>query len=749
MSRHRDIRNMDYEDALDDDALSDGGEEDMTAEQTNQMNRGLEEVYRVLGGEAVSGISDKDLRKHLWDNWFDPAPVIQWALEEQVRRERRESFAPNDPSSSSDGFPTPDNSSPLLLHEHIAKEGRRLDSRSNVPLIALAQRQMSQEHLNEPYAALEDDDTESHTSELSLPVMKALSTISERTELSDPGSRLPSVRRGGTRLTRLTVSQPDRETMTSSYGSVIETTIALGAIDPDTIPVSPSDSAIRRLSLYEGPPSPLTSEDSRSTILAPEPARSSSVPIPPLDAIPDISDLTSKSNVNTSQKELDRKGSTPSRPSRSTMPTPDVISPTPSPVSDKSRSLPPGPSPFASPSTVVSKQLPPTPSMLSSAPTLPPKRSKLSMLASSRTSLRSESSLMSGTAPTDTIRTYSVLRPSSQSFLRQSGIVSPILEASTPSEPGSPVQSSTAAHVQRAIALALELEADDKAVTSRARSSPAKSSVTDAPPKPAASSTANSHIGTQQATSQGGKRPSKLALLAQAKAAKAALQQPAASQGPILPKETTRYFTPIANGPTATTAITTSYQSLYSITDPNRREPTLGSHPVAPLVPNSGTPSSTEGSTKKQSKLAMKIKKTQEKHALSKAEPVDDEALPMLPAVFLRHSYNNQASPSQFASLLVDEDVPIKFIPHRSRDSHPKETPEERAARKERKAARRAAKAASAPHPPDFSPPLGFKFDGPSPDDILFNARQGTALGTDASTSPSRSSRRTPVSGRS
>jgi hypothetical protein len=44
------------------------------------MNRGLEEVYRVLGGEAVSGISDKDLRKHLWDNWFDPAPVIQWAL---------------------------------------------------------------------------------------------------------------------------------------------------------------------------------------------------------------------------------------------------------------------------------------------------------------------------------------------------------------------------------------------------------------------------------------------------------------------------------------------------------------------------------------------------------------------------------------------------------------------------------------------------------------------------------------------
>jgi hypothetical protein len=132
-----------------------------------------------------------------------------------------ESFAPNDPTSSSDGFPTPDNSSPLLLHEHIAKEGRRLDSRSNVPLIALAQRQMSQEHLNEPYAALEDDDTESHTSELSLPVMKALSTISERTELSDPGSRLPSVRRGGTRLTRLTVSQPDRETMTSSYGSVI------------------------------------------------------------------------------------------------------------------------------------------------------------------------------------------------------------------------------------------------------------------------------------------------------------------------------------------------------------------------------------------------------------------------------------------------------------------------------------------------------------------------------------------------
>jgi hypothetical protein len=66
----------------------------------------MEEIYRVLGGEAVSGISDQDLRNKLWDNWFDAEATIKWALglsfpyagtsmlftlalEEQIRRNRR------------------------------------------------------------------------------------------------------------------------------------------------------------------------------------------------------------------------------------------------------------------------------------------------------------------------------------------------------------------------------------------------------------------------------------------------------------------------------------------------------------------------------------------------------------------------------------------------------------------------------------------------------------------------------------
>ncbi|PPR03834.1 hypothetical protein CVT26_000832 [Gymnopilus dilepis] len=110
MSRHRDIRNLNLADELDDEALSDGGEEEMTPEQQGlhentilqsvraelvqaQMNDGLDQVRLVVGDEAQSGLSDNAVRDALWEYYFDVERTIQWAFEErdkiQLAKERK------------------------------------------------------------------------------------------------------------------------------------------------------------------------------------------------------------------------------------------------------------------------------------------------------------------------------------------------------------------------------------------------------------------------------------------------------------------------------------------------------------------------------------------------------------------------------------------------------------------------------------------------------------------------------------
>jgi hypothetical protein len=114
MSRHRDFRNININGKpcffgqyyagydlwvaeLEDDALSDGGEEEMTPEQQGlpaatllasvqseyiqaQMNDGLEQVRLVIGGEAASGLSDTSIKDALWEYYFDVEKTIYWAV---------------------------------------------------------------------------------------------------------------------------------------------------------------------------------------------------------------------------------------------------------------------------------------------------------------------------------------------------------------------------------------------------------------------------------------------------------------------------------------------------------------------------------------------------------------------------------------------------------------------------------------------------------------------------------------------
>jgi hypothetical protein len=84
-------------DELDDHALSDGGEEEMTIEQQGlpeanllasvhaeyvqaQMNDGLEQVRLVIGDEVTSELSDNSIKDALWEYYFDIERTVQWAL---------------------------------------------------------------------------------------------------------------------------------------------------------------------------------------------------------------------------------------------------------------------------------------------------------------------------------------------------------------------------------------------------------------------------------------------------------------------------------------------------------------------------------------------------------------------------------------------------------------------------------------------------------------------------------------------
>lgn len=456
-------------------------------------------------------------------------------------------------------------------------------------------------------------------------------------------------------------------------------------MDPNFIPPSPSPSAVRRLSNYEAAPSLATSESKSDlqtevqTERAISHAKSRSTRAPPIDTLPEISDFQSK-------------------------------------MSEKS--LPPKP-----PTTTET-----------------PKLSKLSMLASSRASSRTS---RSSDLETTSVLTYPALRPTAESRLSFATTAAttkpPPSEKTLPKAP-STTTSSMSLHVKQAIKTALELEAHDReretkflpkkgetsSTSSRASSvSTVKPTVPTSPPR---TDTIPNVVRAELETKA---RPqSKLAALAQAKAGANASLVPKFSKSPPssppkeLPKPRTQYLTPIANGATVTTAITTSYQSLQSLSEPQTREP-------APLV-------QMPAAEPKQSKLSMKIKKASEKPPPS--TPTDRDADAIIPSpLFLPKPANPRASPSAFASLLLDdhltspspEDKDV-HAPHK----YGREVPELVNVYEASHSQSRSTLSLSDKHkssrpraaPPELTVPSRFAFDVPSPDDIVFNARRGTSL---------------------
>ncbi len=449
-------------------------------------------------------------------------------------------------------------------------------------------------------------------------------------------------------------------------------------MDPNTIPLSPSDSALHRLSRYEHPPSLPPTESETSNSSTPRPP---SVSLPPLESIPDIPDLSSRS----------------ARPT-----------------------------------------------------TAPKKVSKLAQLASARAHSKASVSGTEKSGPSGSdidegsVRTWSALRPVSASVPPASSVTS--------------TRSSTSSYVRRAIQSAMELEALDAprpprvpskdTIYKQAMSNPNPVQGTaDTVPTPSSTPSAVSkslHVPRPAAPTptkaseqpQPPKAPSKLALLAQAKKAsqtkaasptKAFVQaqetmntlaktvDPDIGQVPKAGRQYTKILEPVANGDSVTTAITYSYESLRTLTDPSRRP-----QEALRLV------GVDEASEKKPSKLAAKAKKSQQK---DKPLPLTEENIALAttpPAIFLPSTAaRNRASPSAFATILVDD------LTH----SQPKDKHKHRHGRHKSKEVNDAvdeetqtSKKVHKHRVPDLAAKTGFKFDEPSPDDVVIRAREGTSL---------------------
>ncbi|KAK0191295.1 hypothetical protein F5146DRAFT_594552 [Armillaria mellea] len=671
MSRHRDVRNINLNDELDDDPLSDGGDEEMTDKEQDELNATFEQVRDVIGDEETTGISEREIKQYLWDCFFDVNQTVQWALDEQERRRvaRERKDTQDVPTVVLDENPYGSEMPP-----HYGNNGM-----SRVPLIVLAQQQMKEheemQHQNmQDYEPVVEDDTSSQPSQTP---RRMLSTITERSERTEPPYWSPN--------TQYLQNPPPPSSTTTSYGQMInrdthhETHISE---NPNSIPPSPSESVVRRLSQYSPPPS-LPRSDSRSSTST---ARAPSVSVPPIDTIPDIPDTNSRSTRHV-----------------------------PTPVK---------------------------------------KVSKLSQLAanaraSNMSLARTERSGPSGSAIDEgSVRTWPALRPTATSIPP-----SPSPRPETHVSAKSSAPSSTSSIIRKAIQTAMELEALDNAPPKVPPKDPPRE-ITPAPTDPVSASNGPTPAPSQPRSLEPRtptppmsprralsinrpaaptpskkaelpspdtvRKPSKLALLAQSKAVPKVVTRPIPTKGPSIldsdigrkPKpgqHFTKYLAPVANGDTVTTAITYSYESLRTLTDPKRPPD------EAPYVVTLE-----EALEKKPSKLAAKIKKLQEKHRSIVLPDHEEVELPSTPPLFLPPSSAPRALPSAFATILVDDLASSK---HKEKGHHKSKTKHRR-----HESAEEHSHEGAAPIVPGLASPAAFKFDEPSPDDVVMRARKGLSL---------------------
>lgn len=83
MSRHRFVRNLNAQDVLQDHEGFDHDEDPydgITAEQQAQLDSATESVVNLLGPSEDSLIQESEIRRQLWDSYFDVDTTLDWAF---------------------------------------------------------------------------------------------------------------------------------------------------------------------------------------------------------------------------------------------------------------------------------------------------------------------------------------------------------------------------------------------------------------------------------------------------------------------------------------------------------------------------------------------------------------------------------------------------------------------------------------------------------------------------------------------
>ncbi|THH08132.1 hypothetical protein EW145_g2914 [Phellinidium pouzarii] len=220
---------------------------------------------------------------------------------------------------------------------------------------------------------------------------------------------------------------------------------------------------------------------------------------------------------------------------------------------------------------------------------------------------------------------------------------------------------------------------------------------------------------------------SKLALLAQSKMADREHTSRKIRKPRVLgpPYATTEYLTPTSNSNSVTTAITTYTQTPDSMVALSRAKLPPSYQPEAQDSPSVGGG--------RQSKLALKAKKSSHKAAVSTEalEGAQRAALEYMQSradnpIYSRKLGTSSAAPSPFAALLVDDSLPAKKPKRSKNDTDHEQKSEQRTQRRQRREALLPMHLLK----PAVLKSTIFAFDVPSPDDVVLNARRGTALGS-------------------
>ena len=75
------MRNLNIQDELDDDDISEEDPfEGITPDQQAELDAATDQVFTVLTDDSL--LTDTEIRRSLWDNYFDVQDTLGWALGE-------------------------------------------------------------------------------------------------------------------------------------------------------------------------------------------------------------------------------------------------------------------------------------------------------------------------------------------------------------------------------------------------------------------------------------------------------------------------------------------------------------------------------------------------------------------------------------------------------------------------------------------------------------------------------------------